>query len=179
MLGRINRFRYLRVSPHDRSSLAVVDMDEGLGNAYAAERHLECLMHDVHALKAVRHSDVCRYALVVCTGFGLARLGGMGRISPAGRYAEREATYLAQLIEPCEKLRVHVVAPCSSVGAIKLSDVEVLHLRATFFVFSYVLNEPSPNMPSSTGIISLRSSGGTVIGDSVIVSIKLQTGTSK
>ena len=95
-------------------------------------------MHDVHTLKAVRHSYVCRdpLAMCACTGLSFAGLERMGRISPARRNAEREAAYLAQIIEPCEKLRVHIVAPSSCVCAIKLADVEVFHLRATAFVFS-------------------------------------------
>lgn len=91
-------FVLVGVRPHDRGSLSVVDMDKALGNAYAAEAHLEGLMHNVHAFEAIGYCDVTGDALIVCAGLCLTQLSGVAGISPAGGYAEREAAYLSERI---------------------------------------------------------------------------------
>ena len=168
------------VRPHDGCGLASVEVTKAIADAYAIEAiHLQCFTNKGYPVKAVGYYDVCRDTLIVGAGLFFLGFVRMGRISPAGAYAKRKAADVTQAVKVLQKLGVHVVPSLSCMRTIEFFESKVFHLRATPCVFSHVLRPPSPSIPKSTGIISLRSKGGTVIGDSVIVSTKLQIGTNR
>jgi len=87
------------VGPHDGCGFAGIEVHEFFADTYAVEApHLESLMHNVHALKAVGYCDVTGDPAVMCAGLRFTQLSGMAGISPARGYAEREAAYFSEHI---------------------------------------------------------------------------------
>ena len=125
------------VRPHDGCGLASVEVTKAIADAYAIEAiHLQCFTNKGYPVKAIGYYDVCRDTLIVGAGLFFFCFVRMGRISPAGAYAEGEAADVTQAVKVLQKLGVHVVTPGSGMGTVEFFESKIFHLRATFFVFS-------------------------------------------
>ena len=132
-------------------------------NTYAGEdSHLQSLMHDVHSFKAVGYFEVSRDPTGMGAGaVGLVDLRAVVHRPKSAGYDQGESDALPKGIESKDQLFRDVILLCLSAPKLGLRKIFISHLRATSFVFSTVRIAPSPSIPSSTGIISLRSSRGT------------------